>query len=75
MTTRRRPARRRRVPAAGGSWWPSRKWWAATALAAGTVATAWATAGHWTGTLTITAIGFAVQRFTAWMLPNAKADA
>lgn len=49
---------------------PSRKWWAATVVGAGTVGTAWAEAGEWSQTLTIAAIGFAVQRAVAWLVPN-----
>lgn len=67
-------AKRRPASTRDASWWPSRKWWAATVVGAGTVGTAWAEAGHWSASLTVTAIGLAVQRFTAWALPN-KADA
>jgi hypothetical protein len=75
MTARKRAVPpRRHVPARAGTWRPSRKWWAATGVAAGTLGTAWATAGHWSSTLTIMAIGLAVAQFTHWMLPNQTGD-
>lgn len=57
------------------SWAPSRKWWVATVVALGTLGTAFAEAGDWSSTLTITAIGIAVGRFSAWMLPNGDDEA
>lgn len=49
---------------------PSRKWWAATVVAFGTLGTAWAESGDWNQTLTVAAIGLAVQRATAYLVPN-----
>lgn len=51
---------------------PSRKWLVATVVAVGTVATAWAEAGDWNQTLTVAAIGLAVQRATAYLVPNGE---
>jgi hypothetical protein len=51
---------------------PSRKWFAATVIGLGTIGVDWATAGHWTQTLSIAAIGFGVQRCVAYFLPNTK---
>lgn len=51
---------------------PTRKWWAATVVGAGTIGTGWAEAGHWSHTLTVAAVGFAVQRLVAWLVPNAE---
>lgn len=50
--------------------WPSRKWWAATVIGAGTVGTAWVEAGDWSSVLSVAAVGFAVQRAVAWLVPN-----
>lgn len=51
-------------------WAPTWKWWSATVVGAGGIATAAAQAGHWSQTLTVTAIGLAVQRLVAWITPN-----
>jgi hypothetical protein len=52
------------------TWLPSRKWWAATVTGAGTIGVAAAEAGHWSSVLTVSAIGFAVQRIVAYLIPN-----
>lgn len=57
------------------NWLPTRKWWAATITGLGTIGVAWVQASGWTSTLTVTAIGFAVQRGLAWVLPNGDSDA
>ena len=49
---------------------PTRKWWAATVVAAGTVGTDWALAGHWSRTLSVAAVGLVVQRAVAYLIPN-----
>jgi hypothetical protein len=51
---------------------PTRKWAVATVIGAGALATAWAEAGEWSSTLTVTAVGFVVQRLVAWLVPNNK---
>lgn len=55
------------------TWVPSRKWFAATVVALGALATAWAQAGEWSSTLTVMAIGIVVQAATSYLLPNADA--
>jgi hypothetical protein len=68
---RRRRAMTRTTPRTNGPRLaPTRKWWAATVTGGGTVAVAWAEAGDWTSTLTVTAVGFAVQRAVAWLVSN-----
>jgi hypothetical protein len=52
------------------SWMPSNKWISATVLGAATIGTGWATAGHWSSALTISAIGIASQRLVAYFTPN-----
>jgi hypothetical protein len=51
-------------------WVPTRKWIAATVTGAGTIGVSWAEAGHWSSVLTVSAIGFAVQRIVAYLIPN-----
>lgn len=49
---------------------PSRKWWAATITGAGALTIATIQAGNLTTTITITTIGFTVERAVAWLTPN-----
>jgi hypothetical protein len=51
---------------------PTRKWFAATVVGLAGLGTAWAEAGDWNSTLTVTAIGLAAQRLIAYLVPNDK---
>jgi hypothetical protein len=68
--TRRSPMPRTPSKSYGTGLLPTRKWFAATVTGLATIGVAWAEAGDWSQTLTITAIGFAAQRLVAWLIPN-----
>jgi len=54
-------------------WTPTPKWIVAFTVGAGAIASAFVEAGkQWNDTLSIIAIGFAVERITAYVAPNHK---
>jgi hypothetical protein len=52
--------------------YPSRKWWATQISAVATLVTAWVSAGAWTKTLTMAAIGLVSQAVVVYLVPNGE---